>query len=518
MNCHNQNELAVSPLVRLLTTLSCALALLLAASAVHAADAGDIVVVSTKGEVSITDGAGRTLRAGAVLEPPATVRTGRDGAIELRQGATTVSIGPDTLLEFPALEKRGAPIDRIVQPRGNAFYNIGKRAGRKLRVEAPYLVGVVKGTQFNVAAQDVATTISLFEGLLEVRATDDSDVVDIKAGEIASRKRGERSITVVKMNETAPPTTRPRSSEGGNGNGGGNDASIPAAPRVTGTNDTDADGVRTDLPVSRVVDSEDERGLSVGVDTPSHELSLNAVSEPALTGPGVELNAGIAVTNAIDVGVNAAAGLDSGVDVSAGVNVNAGLASVDAGVNAAVDLGSGVDVSADVNVTAGPASVDIGAGAAIDASATGAAASVDLGVGAGVGTVAADVGAGAAVDLTPAGASAGVDLGTTAGVGDVAVDVGAAAAVDVGASVGAAADVAVDTGVVAADASVAVDASAGTVDLGLGVAGLEVDLGVNLGLDDSTITTPGADTTPETAPVIDVGGLLDSLLRRPGRR
>ena len=486
MNCHNQNELAVSPLVRFLTTLSCALALLLAASAVHAADAGDIVVVSTKGEVSITDGAGRKLRAGAVLEPPATVRTGRDGAIELRQGATTVSIGPDTLLEFPALEKRGAPLDRIVQPRGNAFYNIGKRAGRKLRVEAPYLVGVVKGTQFNVAAQDVATTISLFEGLLEVRATDDSDVVDIKAGEIASRKRGEKSITVVKMDEKAPPTTRPRSSEGGDGNVGGNDASIPAAPRVTGTNDMYADGVGPDLPVSSVVDSEDGRGLSVGVVTPSHELSMNAVSEPALTGPGVELNAGIAVTDAIDVGVNAAAGFDSGVDVSAGVNVNAGLASVDADVNAAVDLGSGVDVSADVNVTAGPASVDVGAGAA--------------------------------VDLTPVGVSAGVDLGTTAGVGDVAVDVGAAAAVDVGASVGAAADVAVDTGVVAADASVAVDAAAGTVDLGLGVAGLEVDLGVNLGLEDSTTTTPGTDTTPETAPVIDVGGLLDSLLRRPGRR
>ena len=110
-----------------------------------------------------------------MLELPATLRTGRDGAIELKQGATTVSVGPETLLEFPALEKRGAPIDRIVQPRGNAFYNIGKREGRKLRVETPYLVGVIKGTQFNVAAQDERTTISLFEGLLEVRASDDSD-------------------------------------------------------------------------------------------------------------------------------------------------------------------------------------------------------------------------------------------------------------------------------------------------------------------------------------------------------
>ena len=138
--------------VRFISTVLLACASLLAAPAAYALDSGDIVVVSSKGEVHITmNGAERNVRAGGVLELPASVRTGRDGNVELRQGATTVSVGPETLLEFPALEKRGAPIDRIVQPRGNAFYNIGKREGRKLRVETPYLVGVIKGTQFNVA-------------------------------------------------------------------------------------------------------------------------------------------------------------------------------------------------------------------------------------------------------------------------------------------------------------------------------------------------------------------------------
>src|SRR5262245_12917982 len=133
MSCHNQKELAVSPLVRLLMTLSFAFAALGASLCAHAADAGDIVVVSVKGEVHVTiGGVAREPRGGTVIEPPATVRTGRDGAIELKQGATTVSVGPDTLLEFPALERPGAPIDRIIQPQGNAFYDIGKRAGRKL--------------------------------------------------------------------------------------------------------------------------------------------------------------------------------------------------------------------------------------------------------------------------------------------------------------------------------------------------------------------------------------------------
>ena len=117
-----------------------------------------------------------------------------------------------------------------MQPRGNAFYDIGKREGRKLRVETPYLVGVVKGTQFNVAAQDDSTTISLFEGLLEVRASDDSDVVDLKAGEIATRKRGDKSISVMKMDAgKAPPPVRVRYRR----RGGANDAAPGSGEQST---------------------------------------------------------------------------------------------------------------------------------------------------------------------------------------------------------------------------------------------------------------------------------------------
>src|SRR5689334_17699367 len=228
MSCDKNKESGVRHVVRRISgaagALLVVLAVLCASPAALAVDSGDIVVVSSKGEVHVTmGGAERKIRAGGVLELPATVRTGRDGSVELRQGATTVSIGPETLLEFPALEKRGAPVDRIVQPRGNAFYDIGKREGRKLRVETPYLVGVIKGTQFNVAAQEGSTTISLFEGRLEVRAADDSDVVDLKAGEIASFKRGDKSISVLKMDAGKAPThSRPTSRNDGAKDGGTN--------------------------------------------------------------------------------------------------------------------------------------------------------------------------------------------------------------------------------------------------------------------------------------------------------
>src|SRR5688500_2506644 len=84
------------------------LAALCAAPAAHALDSGDIVITTLKGEVQVTmNGGARAVRVGSVLELPATVRTGRDGAIDLRQGATSVSVGPDTELDFPALEIPG---------------------------------------------------------------------------------------------------------------------------------------------------------------------------------------------------------------------------------------------------------------------------------------------------------------------------------------------------------------------------------------------------------------------------
>ena len=165
--------------------------------------------------------------------PAATVRS------SCGRARPSISVGPDTLLEFPALEKRGGPIDRIVQPRGNAFYNIGKRDGRKLRIETPFLVGVVKGTQFNVAAQDDATTISLFEGLLEVRAADDSDVVDLQAGEIASRDRdGQRHSRPQDGGGKTPPV--PKRSAGTGSGGGAPPPSAPAPPVVEAVHPTPA--------------------------------------------------------------------------------------------------------------------------------------------------------------------------------------------------------------------------------------------------------------------------------------
>lgn len=506
--------------VRFLIALSLAFAACLPGVA-HALDSGDIVVTSIKGEVHVTvDGAERAFKAGGVLDTPASIRTGRDGAIELRQGATTVSVGPETLLEFPAQEKRGGPIDRIVQPRGNAFYGIGKREGRKLRVETPYLVGVIKGTQFNVAAQEDGTTISLFEGRLEVHASDESDVVDLAAGEIAARKRGAQTINVLKMDGKVPATTPRPPPRGGSGDTGAphSPATIPARD---GAGDALLAGAVISNPVMTIIGADADvnsnagAGLEVratGADTGANlnvappvgglDAGAAAIAAPSATDTGIAVNV---ATSAIDTGVTVNAATPA---IDTGVTVNVATPAIDTGITASVATPA-IDAGASSNIVTPAVAVDAGLGVSVGAG-------VDAGANVGVDTPAASVdvvaganpgGRGSSVDVSVTVATPGVDLTNNVNVAVTpgSVDINTNQSVDAG-----------PPG--AANVGVAVNTNTGTIDLGLGVAGANVSAGVDLGLDNAnTPTTPTTPDTTPSAPVVDVGGVLDGLLRRRGK-
>lgn len=527
MPCNDHNAVPIRSVVSLLRALPLLLLAAFAAPAAFAVDSGDITVVSAKGEVHVTmKGAARAVRAGSVLELPASIRTGRDGGVELRQGATTVGIGPDTLLEFPALEKPGAPIDRIQQPRGNAFYDIGKREGRKLRVETPYLVGVVKGTQFNIAAQDESTTISLFEGLLEVRAADGGAVVDLKAGEIAARKRGDKSISVIRMDAGKAPAT----GQGGNAireispTPAPNDDGVTSGGRPVVTpvvelmpaNEGSGIGAELRTPVAGVAAgvASDVRGndlsatAGVGAGTAVADTSVSAAVDAAAGGVAVE----VASSNAVNVEV-----VSASVDVGAAVSASPGGIAADIGATTSVDAGPvaavadtsvaveaggqglAADVATSAVVDAGPVSVAVDTGTSADLSAGGLGADLGADATGHAGPVVADLGTSAAVDVTPGNAAVAVDASGSLGVADTPVEV-------------------------PAGLSAGVDVSTGTVDLGVSVAGTDLDLGVDLGLGDSEPAkdTGSSNDTPATdngnSGSTDVGGLLDGLLRRPGRR
>ena len=484
----------------------------LSATAAEAASRGDIVVVTVHGTATATM-AGMTvpLSAGAILQLPATVRTGADGALELRQGKSTFAAAGNTELEIPQSAAEDGLIERIVQIRGNAFYNIGKRTGTRLRVEAPYLVAVIKGTQFNIAAQEDSTTIALFEGHLEVRASDDSDVVDLDAGEIAIRRRNDVSISVLRLNaargdsrrnqELAARPQQQNSPTASTDTVAARNGSNTSQPRVDGS--APADGVKRGE-VSDTTAPERLRNVDALAD--SNAATPGVTAKAAIETSAIDVTATISAGTALDAGVTTAVDLGAGtLAASADVGLDVGAVSADVGAGATIDIPAGaVAVDVGATVAAGDiATVDVGVGAAVDIPA----GTVDVGAGATVAAsdiVAVDVGAGAAVDV-PAG-SVDVGAGAAVGVGSVpVVDAGVAAAVDIPAGT---VDVGLDTSVASTDvgAAVGVDAGAGSVgadvnvgpvDVGvsLGSGGLDVDLGL------------GADSGSG-------GGLLGGLLGR----
>jgi hypothetical protein len=400
----------------------------LSATAATTASRGDVVVVTVHGSVTATM-AGMTvpLSGGAILQLPATVRTAADGAVELRQGTSTFAAAGNTELEIPESAAADGLIERIIQIRGNAFYNIGKRPGTRLRVEAPYLVAVIKGTQFNVAAQDDSTTIALFEGHLEVRASDDSDVVDLDAGEIAIRRRDDVSISVLRLNAARDTVRRNPELAARPQN-----EPAPANGAAVTTDAVTARNAET-APIDRDTAMPIERGRIVEAlpdtdATVTAEAAVDLDSPRDVVAPSVDSQVEVSVADArIDVGAGAAVDLPAGaVDAGIGAEVAVGeVAAVDTSVAAAVDVPAGaVDVAVDATVAAGDVvAIDVGTTAAVDVAAGTIDAGLDtsvastdvgaaVGIDAGAGTVSADVGVGP------------VDVGLDVGTGGVDLDLG----------------------------------------------------------------------------------------------
>jgi hypothetical protein len=469
----------------------------LSMTAAATASRGDVVVATVHGTVSATM-AGMTvpLSAGAILQLPATVRTGPDGAVELRQGKSTFAAAGNTELEIPQSAAEDGLVERIIQVRGNAFYNIGKRTGTRLRVEAPYLVAVIKGTQFNVAAHDDSTTIALFEGHLEVRASDDSDVVDLDAGEIAIRRRNDVSISVLRLNAVRGDTRRnPELAErqqadsptSDSGNTVARNGSTATAPRlnVTTTGDVALGNVATPTERGRLVDT-------LGTDS-TVVAKTEVAANIDVSGGGLDAGPlGAHVDARVSADVPAGA-VDLGVGASVGVGE---VASVDAGVGVAVDLNAGtVAASTDLAVDVGPVSTDFGADAAVDVTA--GAADIDVGASvAAADVVTVDTSAGAALDLPAVAVDAAADV--SVGAAAVPVDLGVGAAVDVPAGT---VDVGLDTSLAGADVGAAVgvdvgsgvsaDVGVGPVDVGIDVGSGGIDLDLGLGASDDSGSSGG---------------------------
>jgi hypothetical protein len=357
-----------------------------------------LIVDSVLGDVrATTRGTAVTLKPGSVITLPASLSVGANSALELHQGKTIISAAANSQLDIPLASGITDTLERVIQSRGNVFYSVAKRQGQKLRVETPYLVAVIKGTQFNVAAEDLATTISLFEGRLEVDATDSSDVVDLQAGHIALRSSIAPMIRVVNMDtgETlraglAPTVAPPVSSSNRSGSivASNNDVRpvTPESTRVT------SDAISMTGASSSLI-AADDRGVSSTLalnDLVAHAFSSAAgpgatdtnvnISTPG-TGAGASTGGGTGIN--IDTGNTGNTGTASNVNTGTNVGVNTGGTGAAGAVNTGSSAGAGTGTSANTGASAG--------------ASTPGGTNVDLNVGVGDTNVNASVGTGGTV-------------------------------------------------------------------------------------------------------------------------
>jgi hypothetical protein len=303
-----------------------------------AAATNAIVVEQISGEVDVkSSGATRSVDIGSDIELPSLITTGSDGNLSLRQNRTGVVIAPESEVEIPATAGDGQLIARMIQHRGQAFYDVEPRPIEKLRIETPFMVAVVKGTQFSVAIGEEQTTISLFEGLLELRSIDDQQVIEISAGEIAVGSIA-TGIRVLPMD----PDLAEESIAALIGAGAEREGSSVAVIRSVGdTTNIDAAGSILDVEINNEPGSDT---LTARVDTGLRAgLSVGAPQGPLTGGASVDVGA----DTSIDVGVDLGGG-----DISVGLDT-----SLDVGGDLGGDIGAGVDVGLDVGLDSG---LDVG--------------------------------------------------------------------------------------------------------------------------------------------------------------
>ena len=311
-----------------------------------------VLVTEVSGDVAVTMAGQRAeVESQSTLVLPTRIVTGEDGLLGFAQASTSVTVASDSDVEIPAEAVDGNLIARLVQHRGNVFYDVAKREVGKLRVETPLLVAVIKGTQFNVAVVADSTTISLFEGQLEIRTPDGSEVVSLEAGEIAIRSRNDDAIRIVGMDDRRV-----------------------AAP----------DAGRAVAPASDVLGRRAAAELAVDA-TGSLGASVDVLGRPALDGADarqpavIELAKTATIEADIDLG-----GADAGTTLDARIDL--GAPSVDASAAVEIELGSGsaeatldtrVDLAAVSLAASAEAEFDLSS-AGVEAGAAGAALGADI--------------------------------------------------------------------------------------------------------------------------------------------
>lgn len=152
----------------------------------YASDSGPWKVARVAGEALIQKPGSdwQKLSRGELVSVGHRLRTGRSGELLLSRDDERVTMTPNSVLE---VQPGGSNLaTRLFQKAGTMMFKVRKKARKHFEVRTPYLVAVVKGTQFTVAVHDQGGAVHVTEGLVEVADIGAQNKVMVHPGKTAS--------------------------------------------------------------------------------------------------------------------------------------------------------------------------------------------------------------------------------------------------------------------------------------------------------------------------------------------
>ncbi|MEF2554258.1 FecR domain-containing protein, partial [Aurantimonas sp. A2-1-M11] len=136
-----------------------------------------------------------------------TIETSWTGRVRLVEDKNVMTFAPSTVAVVAP--SRSDSRTRVVQQVGSVEFEVEKRGRPHFSVETPYMAAVVKGTTFTVDVSDVATSIDVADGLVEVRDPISGQRAAIGAGQSASVDASRTGLATAGINAPTVTPGRP---------------------------------------------------------------------------------------------------------------------------------------------------------------------------------------------------------------------------------------------------------------------------------------------------------------------
>ena len=136
-----------------------------------------------------------------------TIETSWTGRVRLVDDQNVMTFAPSTVAVVAPSHSDSRT--RVVQQVGSVEFDVEKRGRPHFFVETPYMAAVVKGTTFTVDVSDVATSINVADGLVEVQDPRSGQRAAIGAGQSASVDASRTGLQTAGINAPAVAPGKP---------------------------------------------------------------------------------------------------------------------------------------------------------------------------------------------------------------------------------------------------------------------------------------------------------------------